>query len=101
MTNGTGSSVWAAPFVIRHLEFIPMITHCEGDNVFRSRQHLLRLHTLVRVALQVIHFAVLVLREPILEFGGVVGRKSRGEMAIVKSQLAGSLADGCFHHCAA
>ena len=90
MTNGAMS-----------LPFIKVITDGQRDDAFRARQNLLRVHAFVGVALEVIHLAVLILGEPALKFGGVIGWRGRGKMAIVKAQFPRALTDGCFHRFAA
>ena len=77
------------------------VTYCQRDDAPGSRQHLLRIHALMRIPLEITHLAVPVLREPIFKLSGVFGRAGVGEMAVVKAKFTRALTDGFFHRCAA
>src|SRR6185437_14958403 len=97
MTNGISPASFPAAFVICHSKFIQMVARGQHHHALRSRQYFPRIHAFMGIAFEVAHFAVVVLREPILEFSGVDGRIRAGETAIVEPQFLRSLADFLFH----
>ena len=56
---------------------------------------------LVRIPLEVAHFAMPVFGEPDFEFSGVIRWKRAGEPAVVETRFTRALTDGFFHRCAA
>src|SRR4051794_19848813 len=97
MTNG----IAVVPFVIRHFAFFEMVTHRQRDDAFRPRQHFLWIHALICIALEVTHFAVPALCQPVFKISGMVGWMRAGETAVVESEFTRALTDGFFHRCAA
>jgi hypothetical protein len=84
-------------FGIRHSALLTVIAGREDDDALGTRQDFLRVDAFVCVAFDPRHFAVVLASEPLLELVGVVGSLRGGEMAIVKAQFKGALANGFFH----
>src|ERR1017187_2402904 len=73
------------------------ITDRQHDDAFRARENFLRLAAFFHAAFQPGHFAVIFLREPLLEFFGAGGRGGGGEAAVVEAEFHRALTDGVFH----
>jgi chlorite dismutase len=70
-----------------------LIRNRQRDHALRIREHLLRINTLVRIAFEPRHFAVLLFVDPILKFARVVRRSRSGEAAIVEAKFECALAN--------
>src|SRR5207249_1973526 len=77
------------------------VAHRQRDNAPRSRQDLLRVQALVRIALQVGHFTMHSHRQPVLKLRARLRRVGAGEPTVIKAQFPCALPDSIFHGAAA
>src|SRR5262249_50403045 len=89
------------PLVPRPSPLVLPVAYRQRDNAPRSRQDLLRVQALVRIALEVGHFAVHPIREPLLELWARLGRVGGREPTVIEPQFSCPLPDCIFHRAAA
>ncbi len=73
------------------------VTDRQGDDAPRTWQHSLRLLTLVRVPLDIVHLSVPRSVQPDSQFRPGFGRLRAGEAAFVEAKLFCPLFDGLLH----